>query len=176
MLRAEGCWFVRKVRILARIRTRIHAKVPRPNRNVTMTHGHKTVVDAVFSDLGLKEYLNGLKRSQGNSVAAETMALVANCVEMTGISVNRLDRLLQNDVIRAEYGLGANAPRSVYRTVERLGENSDGIVRFLTGMLRRKYGVGMDTVFMDWTSMYFEAPQNGIVRVGYSRDHRPDRP
>ncbi len=29
---------------------------------------------------------------------------------------------------------------------------------------------------MDWTSLFFEAPQQGIVRVGYSRDHRPDRP
>lgn len=141
-----------------------------------MTYGHKTLVDAVFNDLGLNDFLNGLKRSQGNSVAAETVALVANCVEMTGISVNRLDRLLRNDTIRAEYGLVANAPRSIYRTVERLGEKSDDIVRFLTGTLRRKYGIGMDTVFMDWTSMYFEAPQNGIVRVGYSRDHRPDRP
>ena len=34
----------------------------------------------------------------------------------------------------------------------------------------------MDTVFMDWTSMYFEAPQKGIIRVRYSRDKRPDRP
>jgi transposase len=69
-----------------------------------------------------------------------------------------------------------NAPRSVYRTVERLGRNSDEIVSFLGNVLKKKYGVGMDTVFMDWTSMYFEAPQNGIVRVGYSRDKRPDRP
>ena len=34
----------------------------------------------------------------------------------------------------------------------------------------------MDTVFMDWTSLFFEAPQQGIVRVGYSRGRRPDRP
>jgi transposase len=34
----------------------------------------------------------------------------------------------------------------------------------------------MNTVFMDWTSMYFEAPANEIIRFGYSRDHRPDRP
>ena len=29
---------------------------------------------------------------------------------------------------------------------------------------------------MDWTSMYFEGSQKGIVLVGYSRDKRPDRP
>ena len=158
---------------MTRYRNKIHASIPEPNDNVTMTMGNKTVVDAVFADTGLDVFLDGLKRSQGNSVAAETAALVANSVEMTGISVNRIDRILEEDVIRAEYGLDANAPRSVYRTVERLGENSDAIVKYLGGVLKKKYGVKMDTVFMDWTSLFFEAPQQGIVRVGYSRDHRP---
>ena len=161
---------------LSRRMSRIHARIPKPNSNLTMTVGNKVLVESVFSDLGLDGILNGLKRNQGNPVAAETVALVSNSVEMTGLSVRRLDRVLEDERIRAEYGLGANAPRSIYRTVEWLGENSDGIVRFLGETLKRRYGVGMDTVFMDWTSMYFEAPQNGFVRVGYSRDHRPDRP
>ena len=161
---------------LTRYRNKIHTNIPEPNDNVTMTMGNKTVVDAVFADTGLDVFLNGLKRSQGNSVAAETAALVSNSVEMTGISVNRIDRILETDVIRTEYGLGANAPRSIYRTIERLGENSDVIVKYLGNVLKTKYGVKMDTTFMDWTSLFFEAPQQGIVRVGYSRDHRPDRP
>jgi hypothetical protein len=65
---------------------------------------------------------------------------------------------------------------SIYRTVERIGRKSDDIVRFIGDALRMKYGVSMGTAFMDWTSMYFEAEQNKFVRVGYSRDHRPDRP
>ena len=161
---------------LVNFRSRIHARIPSPNDNVTMTMGNKTVVDAVFEDTGLSRFLDSLKRSQGNSVAAETAALVANSVEMTGVSVSRIDRILENDIVRNEYGLGANAPRSVYRTVERLGRSSDDIVRYLAGVLKTKYGVRMETVFTDWTSMFFEAPQQGIVRVGYSRDHRPDRP
>ena len=161
---------------LTNYRNKIHAKIPEPNDNVTMTMGNKTVVDAVFSDTGLDVFLDSLKRAQGNSVAAETAALVANSVEMTGISVSRIDRILEEDAVREEYGLDVNAPRSIYRTVDRLGEKSDAIVKYLGGILKRKYGVKMDTVFMDWTSLFFEAPQHGIVRVGYSRDHRPDRP
>jgi len=138
--------------------------------------GNKTLVDAVFHDTGLDAFLDGLKRNQGNTVSKETVALVANSVEMTGLSVSRLDRMLEDERVRAEYGLGGSAPRSVYRTVERLGENMDSVVSFLADTMRRRYGVTMDTVFMDWTSMYFEAPQNDVVRVGYSRDHRSDRP
>ena len=138
-----------------------------------MTMGSKTVVDAVFTDAGLDVFLDGLKRSQGNSASAETAALVANSVEMTGISV---DRILQEDTVREGYGLYANAPKSIHRTMERIGENSDGIVKFLGNVLKKKYGVKTDTVFMDRTSLFSEAPQQGIVRVGYSGDHRPDRP
>ena len=168
--------FSGKRKKMSRRRSRLHAKIPNPNENVTMTAGDKVLAETVFRETGLDVFLDGLKRSQGNSVAAETIALVANSVEMTGLSVNRLDRLLDNDIVRAEYGLDADAPRSVYRTVERIGRNSDSIVGYLGKILKSKYGVKMDTVFMDWTSMYFEAPQKGIVRVGYSRDHRSDRP
>lgn len=147
-----------------------------PNENVTIGIGNKTLVGSIFTEMGLDVFLDSLKRAQGNSVAAETAALVSCSVEMTGISVNRLDGMLKNDVVREEYGLGANSPKSIYRTVDRLGMNSDAIVSFLGNVLKERYGVGMEAVFMDWTSMYFEAPQNDIVRVGYSRDHRPDRP
>jgi transposase len=154
---------------------RIKAEIPRPNGNVTMPMGNKVLVEAILKDTGLDAFLDGLKRDQGDSVSDEVTALVANSMEMTGISVNRLDRMLEGDDVRAEYGLTGSL-KSVYRTVERLGRNSDAVVQYLGGVLKDGYGVTMGTVFMDWTSMYFEAPAGGIVRFGYSRDHRPDRP
>jgi len=159
---------------MSRRRSRLHARIPASN--VTLTAGNKVLTEAVFRETGPDVFLDGLKRAQGNSVAAETAALVANAAEMTRLSVNRLDRVLVNEAVRREYGLDANVLRSVYRTVGRTGRHSDGIVGFLGQVLKEKYGVKMDTVFMDWTSLYFEAPQQGIVRVGYFRDHRPDRP
>ena len=59
--------------------------------------------------------------------------------------------------------------------MERPGRNSDSIVSFLGDVLKRRYGVKMDTIFINWTSMYFEASE-GVVRVGHSGDYRPDRP
>lgn len=161
---------------MSRRRSRIHARVPQANENVTMTAGNRILTEAVFKDTGLIEFLEDLKRSQGNSVAAETIALVANSVEMTGLSINRLDRILADEHVRKEYGLERSAARSIYRTVERLGKHSDHIVRYLGDVMRNHYGVGMDIVFMDWTSMYFEAQGTIFVRSGHSRDLRPDRP
>ena len=71
-------------------RRKINAVIPKPNDNITMTMSTKVIVDAVFSDTGLDRFLDGLKRDQGESVANEVKALVANSVEMTGISVERL--------------------------------------------------------------------------------------
>jgi hypothetical protein len=62
----------------------MHAKIPEPNDNVTMTVGHRAVVDAVFGETGPNVFLVSLKRFQGNSAAAETVASVANSVETTG--------------------------------------------------------------------------------------------
>lgn len=123
---------------MSRKRTRIHARITMPNENVTMTAGNRILAESIFKDTGLDEFLEGLKRSQGNSVAAETIALVANSVEMTGLSVKRLDRILADEHVGG-YGLDRSAARSIYRTVERLGRNSDDIVRFLAKVLRTHY-------------------------------------
>lgn len=62
--------------------------------------------------------MDGLKHSEDNSVAVETIAFVSNSEETTGLSVNRLNRLLENYFVRKEYGLDMNVHQSIYRTVE----------------------------------------------------------
>ena len=142
-----------------------------------MPMGAKMLTEAVFRDTGLDVLLDSMKRDQGAAVSGETVALVANSLETTGISVNRIDAILDNEDVRAEYGLGATSPKSLYRTVERLGRNVDMIVSHLGRQLTTRYGVTLGNVLMDWTSMYFEAPDKGtVVRFGHIRDHRPDRP
>jgi hypothetical protein len=74
--------------------------MPSPNDNRTFSIGTKTLVDAMFSDTGLDVFLDGLKRRQEESVSKEVVALVANSVEMMGISVDSLDRMLSDEYIR----------------------------------------------------------------------------
>jgi transposase len=38
------------------------------------------------------------------------------------------------------------------------------------------FGIGPEAIVWDATSTYFEGETNSLVRYGYSRDHRPDRP
>lgn len=76
---------------------------------------------------------------------------------MTGISVNRIDSILEDEDVRTEYGLRAASPKSPYCTVERPGRNVDPIVFHLGRQLASRYGITLGKVLMDWTSMYFEA-------------------
>lgn len=48
-----------------------------------MSMGHKVLVDAVLSDLGLDVFLDGLKRDQGEKVSREVSAL-ASCSTAEG--------------------------------------------------------------------------------------------
>ena len=81
---------------MSRRKSRIGAGIPAPNDDVTMPIGSKILTEAVFGDTGLDVFLDALKRDQGASVAAETVALVANSMDMTGISVNRIDSILKD--------------------------------------------------------------------------------
>ena len=73
-------------------RSRIHAWVPQANENLTMTAENRILTESVLIDTGLFDFLNGLKESQDNSVASDTIALVANSVGMTGPSMLRFLR------------------------------------------------------------------------------------
>lgn len=59
--------------------------------------------------------------------------MVACSAEMTGVSVNRLDLLLDDDVVREEHELGGGATQSIYCTVERINRNSDEIISASSG-------------------------------------------
>ncbi|MDR0523528.1 MAG: transposase [Candidatus Methanoplasma sp.] len=149
---------------------------PAPNGNETVRIGWLDLARGAMAATGLDEFLDGMKRAQGAPLSAEAAALVACSAEMTGVSLSRLDRMLEGGAAREEHGLGGSSAKSLYRAVERLGRCSDEIVAFLGESLKARFGVAMGTVMVDWTSMYFEAPARGIVRFGYSRDRRPDRP
>ena len=71
-----------------------------------MSVGNMTLVDAVFEDTGSSGHLDGLKRNRGSPVSKETAALVANSVEMTGLSPSRLDGMPDDARVRAEYRVG----------------------------------------------------------------------
>lgn len=140
-----------------------------------MSIGNKDLVDAVLSDLGPGAFLDGLMRDQGEKVSREVSALVATSVEMNGISINRLDRMLEDDVVREEHGLGGEPPGPYIEQ----SNASAGTATTSSTSSERHWGRSTASAWTRFSragSANFEAPQNKFIRVGYSHDHRLDRP
>lgn len=70
-----------------------------------MSIGHKVLVDAVLSDLSLDEFLDGLKRVQVERASRVVVTLVACSAEITDSPMNRLDQMLEDEMVREEHGL-----------------------------------------------------------------------
>lgn len=83
---------------------------------------HKALVDAVFEDTGLDVFLDSLKQDRGDSASLEVMALVSNSMEMMGVSTSCWRTTLS--------AKSTADSQSIYRTTERIGRNSDAIVKF----------------------------------------------
>ena len=63
----------------------------------------------------------------------------------------------------------------VYRELDRLAKRVDDVQQFLYQQLRKRGKISSDAFFYDITSSYFEGSRCVIAKLGYSRDHRPDR-
>lgn len=131
----------------------------------------------VFEALEMDRVLSGLKRKQGASVSEVCIALVSRAMQDRGLSINRLEDVIGDDDVRAEYGLSKDVDKNdLYRVGQILGENIDPIVRHMNTVLKSKFGLEYNKVFMDWSATYLDGKPTKLVRFGHSKDHRSDRP
>lgn len=63
----------------------------------------------------------------------------------------------------------------VYRELDRVAKEEDNLQVFLYEQLKQRQRIHSDAFFYDITSSYFEGSRCVIAKLGYSRDHRPDR-
>lgn len=148
-----------------------------PNGNVTVQCGPRTVTAMVFDALEMDRVLSGLKRKQGASVSEVCIALVSRAMQDQGLSINRLEDVIEDNDVRAEYGLSEDVDKNdLYRVGQILGENMDPIIRHMNTVLKSKFGLEYNKVFMDRSATYLDGKPTKLVRFGHSKDHRSDRP
>ena len=145
------------------------------NKNVPI--GTQWLVDKVFDALMLDDCLDGTKRVQGPSTAAIIRCLVAYGMQSNGLSVLELSEIENDRGLREFYGLPREADSNqIYRTIKRLGRKRHEIMRHILRVLRNRYHIPMDCLFVDWSTSYIDGKATLNIRFGHSKDHRPDRP
>ena len=147
----------------------------KPNQNKTFPIGTLQTVTTIFEDLHLPPLLDGLKHC-GHRLSGLVTGLVS--YKMTeDLSVSRCHQWMTSNPLLLDYlHLASFEDDALYRALAILGEHKHQILRHLLQVLTEEYDVGLDMVFMDWTTVYFEAKPSEYIKYGYSRDHRPDRP
>jgi len=142
--------------------------------------GDVTLLWYLSEKLDLVNILDGIagKRAQGQSVGLLTVLMAIHRNTDPGSKLSFLEwypqtvlpelvNLLPEDVSHQ------HLLRSLdYWTDEAIGKAEAAILLKLSLDL----GVGPEAIVWDSTSTYFEAETNSLIRSGYSRDHRPDRP
>lgn len=136
-----------------------------------------SLIRMVFEAMEMDIPFSKLKRKQGATVSEVAVAMTARAMETRGLSINRLEDLIADDNVRAEYGLSKDVEKNdLYRIGQTLGRNIDPIVRHMNGVLKRKFGLSFNEVFTDWSATYFDGKPTKLVGFGHTKDHRPDRP
>ena len=147
----------------------------KPNKNKTFPIGTIQTVETIFEELHLIPILDRLKHC-GHSLSGLTTGLVS--YKMTeDLSVSRCHQWMTNNPLLLEHlQLSDFGDDALYRGLAILGENKHLILSHILHVLKTEHSVGLDMVFMDWTTVYFEAKPSHYIKYGHSRDHRPDRP
>jgi len=147
----------------------------KPNRNKTFPIGTIQTVKTIFDELHLTPLLNDLKHC-GHQLSGLVTGLVS--YKMTeDFSVSRCHQWMTHNPLLLEYlQLTSFEDDALYRGLGILGENRHQVLSHLLHVLKNEQGVGLDMVILDWTSSHFEAKPTNLIKYGYSRDHRPDRP
>ena len=159
-------------KIQTALKTPHHIK---PNQNKTFPIGTIQTVKHIFEELNLPPILDDLKRC-GHQLNGLVTGMVS--YKLTeDLSVSRCHQWINNNpYLLKELQLDPFGKDAPYRCLEKIGTNRHSILHHILHTLKNHHGVGLDMVFMDWTSIHFEAMLSDLIKYGYSRDHRPDRP
>ncbi|HHH79570.1 MAG TPA: IS1634 family transposase, partial [Thermoplasmatales archaeon] len=146
-----------------------------PNQNKTFPIGTIQTVKTIFEELHLQPILDHLKHC-GHGLSGLITGLVAYKLTEDLSVINCHQWMNSNPFLLKELHLDRFGKDALYRGLEKIGEHRHHILQHLLQILKNQHGVGLDMVFMDWTSIHFEAQPTSLIQYGYSRDHRPDRP
>ena len=135
--------------------------------------GPVLIFERLWQELGLEAFLGELARKGRFNFDLERCAFALVLQRLLAPGSDRRGA----EWIRTVEGRGFEALRlpHFYRTVGWLGRRKDRIEQHLYERGRDLFNEGLDLVFFDTTSRYFEGRGwEGWAKLGKSRDHRPD--
>ena len=142
------------------------------NDNLSVPIGNLIWAQAFFERFGLDEVIRSLK-SKGTDLAKLAELMVGYKVG-DNFSILRCHQFAMQEPIRELMGLPEFDQRGLYRAVETLGANREGIITAFRESFLQSYGPEVtDTVF-DWTSLVYFGSKPDLAMRGHSKDGHPE--
>jgi len=129
------------------------------------------MVDHWYEKMKMDETIGQLK-AKGVDANALFRGLV---VDQLGdnFSILQASEWMNRPEILEHYEIGSFNARTLYRTVELLGQNRERIIHALQDRVLELLGGPRTDVLLDWTSIVYYGDMAKLAKFGYSRDHHP---
>ena len=89
-------------------------------------------------------------------------------------SINRITDLYPKELFEQLGFKGEPKTRTIYRNLVRIGSNYQFILKNYQKLIK-KHNLVSEKQFPDFSSTYFQGKKSELSKLGYSRDHRPDK-
>jgi len=143
------------------------------HKNVTFPIGSIALIDKINVKTGIIEkVLSGIEGRSKSFIPAVKL-LITNKLGKS-VSINRLLDFTSEEQLKILGFKESISERSLYRAVERLGENYQLILERYSHFIQEQNLVD-PTQFVDFSSSYFEGKQCPLGKRGYSRDNQPGK-
>ena len=142
-------------------------------KNITFSLGNIALIDKIDSETNFFESVLGNIGGRSRSFIPAVKLLISNKLNQS-VSINKLLDFTPGELLEIFGFEDRISDRSLYRVMERLGENKPVIVERFQHWIKQQNLVD-PTQFMDFSSSYFKGTQCHLGKRGYSQDNQPGK-
>ncbi len=143
------------------------------NENVTFPIGNIVLLDRIQKDYGYFDFLFDEIGGKAKDFQNIIKSLIYNKLT-DNVSINQIPNIYPEETFQYFDLDGIPAERTLYRTVERLGDKFEIILDLHQRFLIKNNLVSKEQ-FIDFSSSYFEGTKQELGALGYSRDGAPGK-
>jgi len=142
-------------------------------QNVTFSLGNIALIDKIDSETDFFESVLRNIGGRSRSFIPAVKLLISNKLNQS-VSINKLLDFTPDELLEIFGFEDRISDRSLYRVLERLGENQPVVLERFQQWIQQQKLVD-PTQFVDFSSSYFEGTHCPLGKRGYSRDNQPGK-
>lgn len=153
--------------------TKLITNTIKPNQNISFPIGTTLTIQKYFNKLNISKILQQFKK-RGRDIGSLTQGLVS--YKLTeNLSISKASNWMNKKELLNNFNLKEFHEKTLYRTLEIIGENKEKILSDIQDNLFEKYNFEHTDVTIDWTSLIIWGEMCKLAKHGFSKQKRFDK-